>query len=62
MIFSFTQSLVKGQMEKDKLGIMRAQYFRLIKHHDHPEDIGQRLDLLITLTSDGKELIYMAEL
>ncbi|XP_076271400.1 TSC complex subunit tuberin isoform X2 [Rhynchophorus ferrugineus] len=61
MIFSFTQSLVKGRMEKDKLGIMRAQYFRLIKHHDHPEDIGQRLDLLITLTADGRIVKFFEE-
>lgn len=45
------QCMVKGQSER--LTIMRAQFFRLIKHHDHPEDIGQKLDLLIALTSNG---------
>lgn len=45
------QCIVKGQSER--LTIMRAQFFRLIKHHDHPEDIGQKLDLLIALTVNG---------
>lgn len=36
---------------------MRAQFFRLIKHQDHPEDVGQKLDLLIALTENG----YMKE-
>lgn len=49
--FYFMQCMAKGQNER--LTLMRAQIFRLIKHHDHPEDVGQKLDLLIALTSNG---------
>ncbi|KAJ8945061.1 hypothetical protein NQ314_009328 [Rhamnusium bicolor] len=55
----FLQCLLKGQ--SDKLKVMRAQFFRFIKHHDHPEDVGQRLDLLNTLTSNGKDILYFEE-
>ncbi|XP_030752123.1 tuberin isoform X2 [Sitophilus oryzae] len=59
MIFAFTQSLIKGQIER--LEIMRSQYFRLIKHHDQPEDIGQRLDLLMTLTENGRKVKFFEQ-
>ncbi|CAG9773906.1 unnamed protein product [Ceutorhynchus assimilis] len=58
-LFFFMQCLVKGQTER--LTLMRAQFFRLIKHHDHPEDIGQKLDLLIALTSNGKVVLFFEE-
>ncbi|KAJ8913200.1 hypothetical protein NQ315_016142 [Exocentrus adspersus] len=54
--FSFLHSLIRGQ--SDNLREMRAQFFRFIKNHDHPEDVGQRLDLLNTLTSNGKYIVY----
>ncbi|XP_050296204.1 tuberin isoform X2 [Anthonomus grandis grandis] len=59
--FYFMQCLVKGQSEKLKDKPMRAQFFRLIKHHDHPEDIAQKLDLLIALTSNGKVVLSFEE-
>lgn len=52
MAFNLTQCMIKGQSER--LTPMRAQFFRLIKHQDHPEDVGQKLDLLIALTQNGK--------
>lgn len=57
--FAFVHSLVKGQ--NDRLKLMRAQVFRLIKHHDQSEDIGQRLDLLVVLTSNGKSVVFFEE-
>ncbi|KAH1016696.1 hypothetical protein HUJ04_007876 [Dendroctonus ponderosae] len=57
--FYFMQCMAKGQNER--LTLMRAQIFRLIKHHDHPEDIGQKLDLLIALTSNGKGVLFFEE-
>lgn len=54
--FSFLHSLIRGQ--SDNLREMRAQFFRFIKNHEHPEDVGQRLDLLNTLTSNGKYVVY----
>lgn len=40
---------------------MRAQFFRFIKLHDHPDDVACRLDLLICLTSNGKDILYFEE-
>lgn len=40
---------------------MRAQFFRVIKQHDHPEDTTYRFDLLTTLTYNGKDLLYFEE-
>lgn len=57
--FLFLQCLIKGQ--SDRLGMMRAQFFRFIKHHDHPDDVAQRLELLKHLTTNGKELLYFEE-
>nr|ALE20562.1 TSC2 [Leptinotarsa decemlineata] len=57
--FAFLQSLLRGQY--DKLKLMRAHFFRFIKHHDHPEDVGQRLDSLNILTCNGKNILYFEE-
>lgn len=57
--FQFLQSLIKGQ--NDKLEIMRAHFFRFIKLHDNPNDVGQRLELLNTLTTNGKYILYFEE-
>lgn len=59
LAFNFLQCLIKGQ--SDKLEIMRAHFFRFIKHHDNSEDIGLRLELLNTLTSNGKNILYFEE-
>lgn len=59
MAFQFLQCLIKGQ--NDKLELKRAHFFRFIKLHDNPEDVGQRLELLNTLTSNGKNILYFEE-
>lgn len=35
---------------------MREHFFNVIQSHDVPEDIQNRLDLLKTLTEDGKNI------
>lgn len=40
---------------------MRAHFFRVIQDHDVPEDIANRLDLLKTLTDNGKNITYFEE-
>lgn len=40
---------------------MRAHFFRVIKQHDHPEDVGPRFDLLHALTDNGKDILYFEE-
>ncbi|XP_046387021.1 tuberin [Ischnura elegans] len=57
--FGFFRCLVQGQYEK--LGMMRAQFFRIIKTHDIPEDANPRLDLLQSLTENGKDIQYFEE-
>ncbi|CAH1116150.1 unnamed protein product [Phaedon cochleariae] len=57
--FYFLNSLLKGQ--HDKLKIMRAHFFRFIKHHHHSEDVSQRLELLNTLTTNGKDILFFEE-
>ena len=39
-IFAFFRGLIQGQYER--LGMMRAQFFKLIKSHSIAEDIGAR--------------------
>lgn len=59
LVFWFLQRLVEGQY--DRLGIMRAHFFRVVKQHDHPEDTNECFKLLDTLTSMGKDLLYFEE-
>lgn len=40
---------------------MRAHFFRVIQDHDVPEDIANRLELLKTLTDNGKNITYFEE-
>ncbi|XP_077299280.1 TSC complex subunit tuberin isoform X2 [Arctopsyche grandis] len=55
----FLRHLIQGQY--DLLNIMRGQFFRVIVDHNHPEDIHERLELLQTLTSNGKDITYFEE-
>lgn len=52
-------ALVRGQY--DRLGILRAHFFRIIKQYDHPEDIIPRFELLQALTDNGKDSLYFEE-
>ncbi|XP_063917194.1 tuberin isoform X2 [Zophobas morio] len=57
--FTFLQTIIKSQF--DRIYVMRAQFFRFIKHHDNPQDIAPRVDLLAALTNDGKEVEHFEE-
>ncbi|XP_067006155.2 tuberin isoform X2 [Anabrus simplex] len=59
LAFSFFRCLIQGQYEK--LGLMRVHFFRLVKEHDVPEDVGPRLELLQSLTENGKDILYFEE-
>lgn len=56
---TFYRNLIQGQYER--LSIMRAHFFRVIQDHDVPEDIANRLELLKTLTDNGKNITYFEE-
>lgn len=51
---SFYSKLIQGQY-KD-LSMMRTHFFRLIQNHNIPEDLSLRLDMLRSLTDDGKDI------
>lgn len=55
----FYQKLIQGQYES--LSIMRGHFFRVIENHNVPEDITHRLELLRTLTDNGKNIQYFEE-
>lgn len=52
--FAFYQKLIQSQYED--LSMMREHFFNVIQRHDVPEDIQNRLDLLRTLTENGKNI------
>ncbi|XP_054271198.1 tuberin isoform X2 [Macrosteles quadrilineatus] len=59
LAFHFLRCLVQGQAER--LGIQRVHYFKLVKTHSNPEDVGQRLDLLMSLVEGGRNIEYLEE-
>lgn len=52
-------NLIKRQNEE--LKISRAEFFRFIKSHNNPQDVGQRLQLLVALTNNGKNVQHFEE-
>ncbi|KAF5285874.1 hypothetical protein FQA39_LY04335 [Lamprigera yunnana] len=59
LAFHFLQCLLKGQNER--LTLMRAHFFRVVKVHDHPDDIVQKFELFQALTNNGKDACYFEE-
>lgn len=55
--FTFYKTLVQSQY--DNLAGMRAHFFRVIQNHNVPEDVGYRLDLLKTLTDNGRDVKFI---
>uniref|UniRef100_A0A182MSN4 Rap-GAP domain-containing protein n=1 Tax=Anopheles culicifacies TaxID=139723 RepID=A0A182MSN4_9DIPT len=51
---AFYCKLIQGQY--DSLGMMRAQFYRVIESHSEPEDISYRLEMLKLLTETGKNI------
>eukprot|EP00112_Aurelia_sp_Birch-Aquarium-sp1_P022187 Seg616.18 transcript_id=Seg616.18/GoldUCD/mRNA.D3Y31 product=Tuberin protein_id=Seg616.18/GoldUCD/D3Y31 len=54
--FRFLASLATGQCQR--LGMLRAQFLRLIENHDVKEDLNCRIELLRALTDNGKDVSY----
>lgn len=52
--YRFYQKLVQCQYED--LSVIRPHFFRVIKENDNPEDVQCQLDLLKTLTDNGKNI------
>lgn len=52
--FTFYQKLIQSQYED--MSLMREHFFNVIQNHNVPEDINNRLELLKTLTDNGKNI------
>ncbi|XP_076652775.1 TSC complex subunit tuberin isoform X1 [Halictus rubicundus] len=57
---NFLRCLVQGQYSKLS-SLMRVKFFMVVKEHNIPEDIGPRLELLQSLTENGKDIIHLEE-
>ncbi|KAG7209739.1 hypothetical protein KM043_011368 [Ampulex compressa] len=57
---NFLRCLVQGQYTKLS-SLMRVKFFMVVKDHDFPEDIGPRLELLQSLTENGKDILHLEE-
>lgn len=58
--FNFLRCLVQGQYSKLS-SLMRVKFFMVVKEHNIPEDIGPRLELLQSLTENGKDILHLEE-
>ncbi|KAK2584988.1 hypothetical protein KPH14_008518 [Odynerus spinipes] len=57
---NFLRCLVQGQYSKLS-SLMRVKFFMVVKDHNIPEDIGPRLELLQSLTENGKDILHLEE-
>lgn len=60
LTLNFLRCLVQGQYAKLS-AIMRVKFFMVVKNHEIPEDIGPRLELLQSLTDNGKDILHLEE-
>ncbi|XP_015588565.1 tuberin [Cephus cinctus] len=57
---NFLRCLVQGQYTKLS-SLMRVKFFNVVKDHEIPEDVGPRLELLQSLTENGKDIVHLEE-
>lgn len=57
---NFLRCLVQGQYTKLS-SLMRVKFFMVVKDHEISEDIGPRLELLQSLTENGKVILHLEE-
>ncbi|XP_011497969.1 PREDICTED: tuberin [Ceratosolen solmsi marchali] len=57
---NFLKCLVQGQYSRLS-SLMRVKFFNVVKEHDIPEDTGLRLELLQSLTDNGKDIVHLEE-
>ncbi|KAM5152339.1 tuberin [Mantella aurantiaca] len=58
-VLNLLKSLVLGQGER--LGFLRAHFFRVIKDYPSNEDLEQRLEVFKALTDNGRDITYLEE-
>ncbi|XP_022103490.1 tuberin-like [Acanthaster planci] len=59
LMLTFIKCIIVGQNER--LEVMRAVFFEVIKKHSIFEDLPQRLDVLKSLSANGKNLLHFEE-
>ncbi|KAM3917112.1 tuberin isoform 2-T2 [Leptodactylus fuscus] len=58
-VLNLMKSLIIGQ--GDRLGFLRAHFFRVIKDYPSNEDVGERLEVFKALTDNGRDIAYLEE-
>ncbi|XP_014220709.1 tuberin [Trichogramma pretiosum] len=59
-VLHFLRCLVQGQYSRLS-PLMRVKFFNVIKEHSIPEDVELRLELLQSLTDNGKDIVHLEE-
>ncbi|XP_075686669.1 tuberin isoform X2 [Rhinoderma darwinii] len=58
-VLHLLKSLILGQV--DRLGFLRAHFFRVIKDYPSNEDLVERLEVFKALTDNGRDITYLEE-
>ncbi|XP_005599120.2 tuberin isoform X2 [Equus caballus] len=58
-VLALLKAIVQGQ--GDRLGILRALFFKVIKDYPSNEDLHERLEVFKALTDNGKHITYLEE-
>ncbi|XP_031209731.1 tuberin isoform X10 [Mastomys coucha] len=58
-VLALLKAIVQGQ--GDRLGVLRALFFRVIKDYPSNEDLHERLEVFKALTDNGRHITYLEE-
>ncbi|XP_053550489.1 tuberin isoform X2 [Bombina bombina] len=58
-VLNLLKAIIHGQGER--LGFLRAHFFRIIKDYPTNEDLAERLDVFKALTDGGRDITYLEE-
>ncbi|XP_066432658.1 tuberin isoform X2 [Eleutherodactylus coqui] len=58
-VLNLLKNIITGQ--GDRLGFLRAHFFRVIKDYPSNEDLVERLELFKALTDNGRDITYLEE-
>ncbi|XP_063790965.1 tuberin isoform X4 [Pseudophryne corroboree] len=58
-VLNLLKNLIMGQGER--LGFLRAHFFRVIKDYPSNEDLAERLEVFKSLTDNGRDITYLEE-
>ncbi|XP_004596682.2 tuberin isoform X2 [Ochotona princeps] len=58
-VLALLKAIIQGQ--GDRLGVLRALFFRVIKDYPSSEDLHERLEVFKALTDNGRHIAYLEE-